>query len=125
MSRPVAVFRTGDRGARLVPRKSKGLKIHSTYTVVQTDGELATFGKGRESQNLLELNCSAMPTAKLRHWVGRGSQNLFYAHQRAKTTANLRHWVKGGGGAQVSFAPVTSYSHNPPLVTTVTQLHEI
>ncbi|GBN82512.1 hypothetical protein AVEN_114499-1 [Araneus ventricosus] len=59
-----------------------GLKIHSTYTVVQTDGELATFGRGRESQNLLDVNCSAMPTAKLRHWIKEGPQNLFYAHRR-------------------------------------------
>ncbi|GBN23155.1 hypothetical protein AVEN_214966-1 [Araneus ventricosus] len=28
----------------------EGLKIHSTYTVVQTDGELATFGRGTSGE---------------------------------------------------------------------------
>ncbi|GBN71884.1 hypothetical protein AVEN_107967-1 [Araneus ventricosus] len=50
-----------------------GLKIHSKHTVAQTGGELAAFGRGRESQNVLDGNCSAMPTAKLRHWVRKGA----------------------------------------------------
>ncbi|GBN31716.1 hypothetical protein AVEN_194207-1 [Araneus ventricosus] len=32
----------------------RGLKVHSKYTAVQTDGELATFDRGKESENLLE-----------------------------------------------------------------------
>ncbi|GBL96784.1 hypothetical protein AVEN_118925-1 [Araneus ventricosus] len=80
------------------------LKIYSTYTAVQTDGELVTFGRGIKTY--MDVNCSAMPTARLRHWVragvltidghGRGPQNLFYTHRRDKQMRKLRHWVEGG-----------------------------
>ncbi|GBN85055.1 Otoferlin [Araneus ventricosus] len=38
-------------------KNPRGLKIHSKYTIVQTDGELVTFGRGKGSENLLDVNC--------------------------------------------------------------------
>ncbi|GBN91628.1 hypothetical protein AVEN_81089-1 [Araneus ventricosus] len=50
--RPVAVFRTGVRGARLVPRES------------------------REPRNLCDVHRSAKPTVNFRHWVWGGTSKL-------------------------------------------------
>ncbi|GBM37042.1 hypothetical protein AVEN_31878-1 [Araneus ventricosus] len=65
-----AVFRTGVRGARVSKiQGGMGIKNHSTYTVVQTDGELVTLDRGKGSQNLFDVCCSAMLTTNFRHWV--------------------------------------------------------
>ncbi|GBN36514.1 hypothetical protein AVEN_29286-1 [Araneus ventricosus] len=48
LERPVAVFRTGVRGARLVPRKFRG------------------------PQNPFYAHCRSKLTANLRHWIERG-----------------------------------------------------
>ncbi|GBM21069.1 hypothetical protein AVEN_200760-1 [Araneus ventricosus] len=97
----VAVFRTGVRGARLVPRKSREPEIYLTYTKVQTDGELVTFGRGIKT-----YWTQIVVLYRLRHWVtegaltinghGRGPQNLFYARRSAKWIGKLRHLVRAG-----------------------------
>ncbi|GBN40775.1 hypothetical protein AVEN_933-1 [Araneus ventricosus] len=51
--RPVPVFRTGVRGARLVPLESKG------------------------PQNLFDVHRSAKPTVNSRYWVGRGGLKTY------------------------------------------------